>query len=435
MQRAHSSAWIEWLPAKQLVEGSSPSEPESILSVYLGPLPYCTIQLSISVEQNPMSHFMYALKAPDTKRQYPKRFKTFLDFLGTKGSLEDQAKEFLTKARANTPWAETELMKFIMFQKERVLSGEIVGSTIRNYFKATKLFCQMNDLTLNWSKIRRGLPTNRQAANDRAPTREEIKRLIEYPDRRIKPIIYTMVSSGIRLGAWDLLQWKHVEPITEKNGEITAAKLLVYAGDAEEYHSFITGEAYNSLIEWMDFRASYGEKITGTSWIMRDLWQTTNIDYGAKLGLATCPKKLKSSGLERILERALWEQGLRHPLTNGAKRHEWKAAHGFRKFYKSHAEQVMKPINVELTMGHNIGVSASYYRPTEKEVLEDYLKAVPLLSMSTKTKDNEYIKTELSEKDKEIAGLKGDMALMKQEVEDMQELLRNPKKLAQIAKA
>jgi hypothetical protein len=114
-----------------------------------------------------MSHFMYALKAPETKRQYPNRFKTFLDFLGLKGSLEDQAKEFLIKARANTQWAEIELMKFIMFQKERVLSGEIVGSTIRNYLKATKLFCQMNDLTLNWSKVRRGLPRNRQAANDR----------------------------------------------------------------------------------------------------------------------------------------------------------------------------------------------------------------------------------------------------------------------------
>jgi hypothetical protein len=33
----------------------------------------------------------------------------------------------------------------------------------------------------------------------------------------------------------------------------------------------------------------------------------------------------------------------------------------------------MKPINVELTMGHNIGVSASYYKPQEHEVLEDYL--------------------------------------------------------------
>ena len=126
--------------------------------------------------------------------------------------------------------------------------------------------------------------------------------------------------------------------------------------------------------------------------------------YGANLGLATCPKKLKSSGIKRLLERALWEQGVRHPLQKGAKRHEWKATHGFRKFYKSRAEQVMKPINVEITMGHNIGVSASYYKPTEREVMEDYLKAVDSLTingdklilqkqveeLTEKTKDNEY---------------------------------------------
>jgi hypothetical protein len=109
----------------------------------------------------------------------------------------------------------------------------------------------------------------------------------------------------------------------------------------------------------MDFRASYGEKITGESWLMCDLWQTTNINYGSKLGLATS-KKLKSTGIKRILERSLWKQGLRQPLASGVKRHEWKAAHGFRKFYKSRAEQVMKPINIELTMGHDIRVSASF---------------------------------------------------------------------------
>jgi hypothetical protein len=32
-------------------------------------------------------------------------------------------------------------------------------------------------------------------------------------------------------------------------------------------------------------------------------------------------------------------------------------------------------------MEHNIGISASYYRPTEREVLEDYLKAVDLLTI------------------------------------------------------
>jgi len=119
--------------------------------------------------------------------------------------------------------------------------------------------------------VTRGLPKGRQAANDRAPTMEEIRKLAEYPDRRIKPIVCIMVSSGIRLGAWDLLQWKHIEPILGEDEEIRAAKLRVYVGDMEEYYSFITPEAYKVLKEWMDFRASYGEKITENSWLMRDL--------------------------------------------------------------------------------------------------------------------------------------------------------------------
>ena len=36
---AHSSAWIEWLPAEQLVEGSNPSGPASIMNAFLGPRP------------------------------------------------------------------------------------------------------------------------------------------------------------------------------------------------------------------------------------------------------------------------------------------------------------------------------------------------------------------------------------------------------------
>ena len=71
-------------------------------------------------------------------------------------------------------------------------------------------------------------------------------------------------------------------------------------------------------------------------------------------------------------------------------------------------------------MGHDIGISASYYKPTENEVLEDYLKAAPLLTINAdnvvlqqkveelteKSKDNEYIiKGRLSEKDKQIEEL------------------------------
>ena len=45
----------------------------------------------------------------------------------------------------------------------------------------------------------------------------------------------------------------------------------------------------------------------------------------------------------------------------------------------------MKSINLEICMGHNIGVSKSYYKPSEKEVLEDYLNAVGALTLSKKT--------------------------------------------------
>jgi hypothetical protein len=164
---------------------------------------------------------------------------------------------------------------------------------------------------------------------------------------------------------------------------------------------------------------------------MRDLWQTTDMNYGAKFGVATYPKKLKSSGIKSLLERAIRAQCLCRPLQGRSNRREWKGAHGFRKYYKTHTEQVMRPINVEITMGHDIGISASYYKPTEREVLEDYLKAVPLLTingdnivlqkkvaeLTEKSKDSEYIvKAKLSEKDNDILELKAAVEFLKNKV-------------------
>jgi integrase len=243
--------------------------------------------LSTPIAKDPMAVFLYAVKSPESKRQYPRRFKMFLDFLGFDGSLKEQAKEFLRNAKQDPEWVQNSLIQFVSYHNDRAKRGEISVSTIPNYYRATKLFCEMNDIVLGWKKIARGMARVRKAANDRAPTLEEIQRLIEYPDRRIKPIVYTTVSSGIRIGAWDYLQWKHVLPMINAEGEIVAARLLVYAGDPEEYYSFITPEAYNSLKDWMDFRSSYGENISGESWVMRDIWQTTN-NFPA-IGVITAP--------------------------------------------------------------------------------------------------------------------------------------------------
>jgi integrase len=385
---------------------------------------------------DPLQNFLYALKAPDSKRQYPRRFEYFLDYLGLQGTLKEKCNIFYEQAKQDILWTQHQIMQYIEFQKERAEKGEIAESTINNYYKSVKLFCEMNDIVLNWKKIAKGKPQHRDYANDRAPTIEEIKKLLEFPDRRIKVIILVMLSSGIRVGAWDYLKWKHIITIRNDKDEVIAAKIIVYAGTKEEYFSFITPEAFNALQEYIEFRASCGEKISGESWLVRDIWKSTNVKFQNRGGLATVPRRLKSSGIRSIIARAEWEQGIREPLSNGKKRHEFQAVHSFRKFFKSHCEQVMKSINVEILMGHTIGISNSYYKPSAKDVLDDYLKGINILTINKndnntiiekeikelreKNENYDYvIKSKLQERDDAIVNLSDQVLKLMQEVKEL----------------
>jgi hypothetical protein len=370
---------------------------------------------------SPYVRFIYAINSLETKKRYSQRFKTFLDFVEIRGSnIEIRINSLYHQAIQDSEWLQNSLIDFIISQKERVKKKEIDATTISNYYKPVKLFCDMNNILLNWKLISKVLPKGKHAADDRAPTMDEITKLLQYPDIRIKPIVLLMVSSGIRIGAWDYLKWKHITPIYNDESLLVAAKVIVYAGEPEQHFTFITSESYNALKAWIDCRVSYGEKVTGESWVMRSLWKTTNIISGARSGSAINPVKLKSEAIRTILCRALVHQNIRTELKEGERRHEFKAAHGFRKFFKTQCENVMKPANVELLMGHDLGISKSYYKPKENEILEDYLKAADLLTINEenklkrevkdlkkKNKEKEYlIQVSLLEKDREVEDLK-----------------------------
>jgi hypothetical protein len=63
-------------------------------------------------QQDPMTIFLYALKAPETRRQWPRRLKVFIDFLKLDGTtMEERAKQFMIKARQNSQWAQDSLIK------------------------------------------------------------------------------------------------------------------------------------------------------------------------------------------------------------------------------------------------------------------------------------------------------------------------------------
>src|SRR5688572_499397 len=334
---------------------------------------------------NPYSNFLYALKSPEVRRQYPKLLKIFLDTIKFEldKPLEERVYLLFQESVSKTKWLETKIIRFVEYQKQRVERKEIAAGTLKNYVKVIKLFCQMNEIEnlVLWKKIKIGMPKVKEQADDRAPTLEEIRKLIEYPDIRLKPIVFTMISSGIRIGAWDYLKWKHIIPL-EKDGKIVASKIIVYAGEPEQYFSFITLEAYNSLKEWMDYRASYGEKISGNSWLMRDIWQKTHHRYCHRIGLAAEPEQLKSTAIKKMIS-SMWQVvGVRNQLDQGEKRHEFKGVHGFRKYFETHCQLVMNHNNIKMLMAHSLGESGNYHRPTETQLLEDYLKAVDLLTIN-----------------------------------------------------
>jgi hypothetical protein len=132
----------------------------------------------------------------------------------------------------------------------------------------------------------------------------------------------------------------------------------------------------------MAYRKESGEAVNENSWLMRNLWDVTT---PRGKGVVTIPKRLKSSGVKRLVERALWAQGIRRTLASGRRRHGFQADHGFRKWFKTRCELGgMKCINVETLMGHSIGIQDSYYRATQEELLQDYVKAIAFLSINDK---------------------------------------------------
>lgn len=386
-------------------------------------------------ENDILTLYLFSLGSPVSKDKYAKRLENFFDFLNIEGlTIREKSTNFIAEFnKEGDQWAFNSILKYVQFHLERVNRKEITGSTLQNSLKSIKLFCEIADIPIKWNKIRRGLPKGRSYADDRIPTKEEIQKLLEYPDRRIKAIVYTMISSGMRLAAWDFLKVGHIRPIKQgPNNAVAAAKIIIYAGEDQEYFSFISAEAYEALQEWLKYREDSGEIIDENSWLMRNLWDTS---IPQVRGLITMPKKLKSSGIKRLIERALVAQGLRKKLEDGKKRHPYQAVHSFRKWFKTHCELGgMKPINVEKLLSHSIGISNSYYRPTEKDLLEDYLRVADFLSIDKEHRlqkqldeykkksqqDSHIIKGKLQERDEiiqriqdqhesEIRSLKEDM--------------------------
>lgn len=358
---------------------------------------------------DPMVNFRKYLKKNDnktTENQYPGRLKYFFDaiwmprkkddeydyedFVTLEDKIEDQAKQFVTDYKEKgTEWVKAVFFKMLKVHKKRVEKGEITEGTIFNYYKSGRRFCDANGIKVDdWTSISRSMPTGRKASDDRVPTEEEIKKLIGYSsDIRIKPIIYTMLSAGIRLSSWGKMKWKHIEPHYDENGKVDCAKLTAFnikrKGSSDKwYYTFITPEAYDALMEYRRFRELQGEKVDGESWVMVQKDDPT--------------KQLLPIGIKTIIERAAQRAKIFDGLKKNHRHREWKITHSWRKYFKTKASEVMDHLIVEMCLDHDTGLAESYYKAKEPTRRANYLKAVPLLTIEDANKSIDKITAEVT---------------------------------------
>jgi integrase len=352
--------------------------------------------------------FNAAIKSPVTRDVYERRLLNFLTRM-------KMTPEELVSIAKNDPLAtEKKIISFALELKSRHEKGEIAAGTVHNCVKCVRLLLEMNDIFLNWKKISRILPKVRRYALDRIPTIDEIKEMIDSSDLRGKALTLVLLSSGIREGAIERLRVGDYS-IISSDGQTKAGKLVVYAGEVEQYTAFIMPEACTILEKYLDFRRQHGEIVSGTSPLFCDAFDPIAVTAKPSVRIV---KRMSAHAIRQYYNRLLHSIGLR----NGKKRRHEFSVHGFRKYFKTKAEQSgMQPINIEILMGHSVGISDSYYRPTESQLALDYTnKAVHELTVSgenllqkqvdklkQETKDNEYIITgKLQKKENEIEQLR-----------------------------
>jgi len=117
-------------------------------------------------------------------------------------------------------------------------------------------------------------------------------------------LVLVMLSSGMRVDAWGVLQVKHFIPL-DRDGQTLS---LVEKEKEKEKVAAVKldePEQYFMSAYFADYRIQNGESITGESWLMRDIWA-----FKYNLGAGN-PQRLSTFGVKKLVNRALWKQGLR----------------------------------------------------------------------------------------------------------------------------
>ena len=273
----------------------------------------------------------------------------------------------------------------------------------------------MNDVTIKWKKLKKFKAKHRSIVEDKPYTREQIKTLVDAAPLRDKCIILVMCSAGLRRGAIEYLRIRDIQKIDEYQ----LYKISVYKKEEEQYVTFCTPECAKHIDQYLGLRARLGEKLQPNSPLFRIAFDPiTEINR---------PKTPSTCAISKMVNKLLGSTGIRAP-SETKQRTELMQTHGFRKFFKTTCINAgMNPLYSEYVMGHKSGLTKSYFKPSDMELLEGNDKALGYLSaINDLTINEEYslrMKIDnLTEKKDEIEAME---IRHNQEIKSMRDQMNN----------
>jgi integrase len=313
-------------------------------------------------------NFINSVRSPATKQEYGYCIMQYMRFLQVSSPSD-------LMFNSEPKVIESHLRDYMVYLRDR-----ISYATRMVYCSAAFTFYSMNDITLNKKKLYRYLGEQTRAHKDRAYTTEEIAKILQSCDLRLKAIVLLMASSGIRVGALPLMKLAHLLPVSDYD----LYRITIYENAKEEYYTFCTPEAKRAIDEYLAYRERSGERITPSSPLFREQFDLNDpFQISAR-------RQLRATTLQTTFDRILIKAGLRtmeHETETtkirGRVRKDVSRFNGFRKFFNTNLVRAkVNPQIKEMLMGHSIDLDDNYYKPTADERLQEYLKAVNLLTIN-----------------------------------------------------
>lgn len=180
---------------------------------------------------------------------------------------------------------------------------------------------------VNTTKINKYMPPLVKSKKTFGYTHEQIQKLLDIGDERMRLVVLLASQLGCRIGAIPALS---VGSCEEYKG---LYKITIYENEPEEYTVFSTSELKKEILSYLDMRRRYGEVISETSPLIRE-----QFDRRDQFAIAH-PKRVKETALACKLTELAEAAGLRTKtqLKEGQQaasiRNDVPRTNGFRRFY------------------------------------------------------------------------------------------------------